>query len=83
MEFVGKATIVSSAFIKYQNPAEENIWEDCFPSSTTDYSLEKEQGLELDKILSLVFLQITLTHSTPEYSIDYEECGIKCRGLCK
>lgn len=80
MEFVGKATIVSSGFIKYQNPAEENIWEDCFPFSTTDYGLGKEQGLELGEILNLVLLQMTVTHSTPEYSIDCEETWHEVQG---
>lgn len=67
MEFVGKATIVSSMFTKYQNPAEENVQKECVPFPTTDYGLGEEQGLELGKILNLVLLQMTFTHSTPEF----------------
>lgn len=80
MEFVGKATIVSSGLIKYQNPAEENTWEDCFPFSTTDYSVEKAPGLELSKILNLVLWQMTVTRSTREYSVDYEKTWHEVHG---
>lgn len=53
MEFFGKATIVSSAFVRYQNPIEKNRERDTALLSTTD-CLRKERRLELGEILNLV-----------------------------